>query len=61
MQIPGTYRARGSRNLTTLPWMCHPFPLPPATWLYDVVEELLLVYGQVAQGGYFLTLCAWPA
>lgn len=29
-------------------------PLPPATWLYDVVEEPLLVYGQAAQDGYAL-------
>ena len=34
--------------------MFHPFPLPPATWLYDVVEEPLFVYGQAAQGGYAL-------
>ena len=54
MQIRGTCRARGSREFTTLPWMFHPFPLPPATWLYDVVEEPLLVYGQAAQGGYAL-------
>ena len=32
--------------------------MPPATWLYDVVEEPVLVYGQAAQGGYFLSLCA---